>query len=260
MNRRYTVNNFEHRFTAQQKLLRDQQAEIKEHKRMIQEMMFARHQQELWEGVVTQPSPDPQSNHNGLFTSLFFFVFFLGGGGCFLIDFLFIFWFMSIFLPSSDRQSSRNGLFMSLGFWGVFSFLFLVGFLVYVHFPAIPGPSFPLQWSLYLWVFFGGGGSFVFWFMSISQLSPDPQSSLNGLFTSLGFFCFWFMSISLPSLDPQSSHNGLFISLFFCFVFLNNFVCGCFGVLCPFFLVQQQWSLLFSGFFGMFFLFFNYYY
>ena len=104
--------------------------------------------------------------------------------------------------------------------------------------------------------FFGGGVSFVFWFMSISQLSPDPQSSLNGLFTSLGFFWFfWFMSISLPSLDPQSSHNGLFISLFFCFVFLNNFVCGCFGVLCPFFLVQQQWSLLFSGFLGMFFCF-----
>ena len=62
MNRHYTVNNFEHRFTAQQKLLRDQQAEIKEHKRLIQEMMFARHQQELQQGVaLTQLSPDIQS-------------------------------------------------------------------------------------------------------------------------------------------------------------------------------------------------------
>ena len=125
---------------------------------------------------------------------------------------------MSIFLPSLDPHSSCNGLFTS----GVFFGGGFVCLLVYVYFPAFPRPSVQPQWSLYL----------------------------------SGFFCFfWFMSISLPSLDPQSSHNGLFISLFFCFVFLNNFVCGCFGVLCPFFLVQQQWSLPFSGFFGMFFCF-----
>ena len=59
MNRHYTVNNFEHRFTAQQRLLKEQQSEIKEQKRMIQELMYAQQQQEHRQ-TLAQLSPEKQ--------------------------------------------------------------------------------------------------------------------------------------------------------------------------------------------------------
>ncbi|KAL8605947.1 hypothetical protein ACOMHN_065688 [Nucella lapillus] len=46
MNRHYVVNNFEHRFTAQQKVLREQQEALKEQQRMIQELKYTQQQQE----------------------------------------------------------------------------------------------------------------------------------------------------------------------------------------------------------------------
>lgn len=47
MNKRYVVNNFEHRFMAQQKLLHTQQTEIREQRRLLQELMSGQQVQSL---------------------------------------------------------------------------------------------------------------------------------------------------------------------------------------------------------------------
>ncbi|KAK7492138.1 hypothetical protein BaRGS_00016612 [Batillaria attramentaria] len=60
MNRHYTVNNFEHRFTAQQKMLKEQQTAIKEQKRVIEELKFAQRQQ-----VLRQQLPGQQGSSEG---------------------------------------------------------------------------------------------------------------------------------------------------------------------------------------------------
>ncbi|XP_076458049.1 uncharacterized protein LOC143291781 isoform X2 [Babylonia areolata] len=61
MKRHYVVNNLEHRFTAQQKLLHEQQVALKEQQRMIDELVFTRqqhdHQKQL---VFTRQQHDHQ--------------------------------------------------------------------------------------------------------------------------------------------------------------------------------------------------------
>lgn len=68
MNRHYTVNNFEHRFTAQQKLLKEQLSEIKEQKRLIQEMMFTQQQQILKQQLPGQHGSSTSPGQDQLFS------------------------------------------------------------------------------------------------------------------------------------------------------------------------------------------------
>lgn len=54
MNTHYVVNNFEHRYTSQQKMLHNQHKQIREQRRMIEELQFNQKQQLHQEEVARQ--------------------------------------------------------------------------------------------------------------------------------------------------------------------------------------------------------------
>lgn len=63
MNRHYVVNNFEHRYMAQQKALKEQQEQIKEQRRMIEELKFQQNKEKLKQ-QLKMPTP-VSSDHGG---------------------------------------------------------------------------------------------------------------------------------------------------------------------------------------------------
>lgn len=59
MNRHYVVNNLEHRYTAQQQALKEQQNQIREQQRMIEQLQYEQRQQALKQQLLNGSNAPP---------------------------------------------------------------------------------------------------------------------------------------------------------------------------------------------------------